>query len=208
MTVRKFKDRGGRAWRAWEIGPSSFDPLIAPGDSPVDRYRRGWVVFEAMDGAEKRRLFPAPANWVRLPAEQLPELLEAAEWAAPAAVGSESIPRPRHLSDAPPGRRATDRRSRPRSAPAFPDAQSRVVRSFRYPGGRLWSAYVASAKDGGQPVLRFTAGARSVELRAWPPDWPDYAADRLVELLRRAKRAPQPPPAAGAPRRRHDDPRA
>jgi hypothetical protein len=64
--------------------------------------------------------------------------------------------------------------------------------------------------EGTSPVLRFTAGAREIDLCDWPKDWVDYADDQLVELLRKAApRDPGSSPKPNGPRRRWDDqPRA
>jgi hypothetical protein len=84
------------------------------------------------------------------------------------------------------------------------------VRTFRYPGGRYWTVAVDPHREtGSPPALRFTAGARNIELAAWPADWIDYTDEQLIELLRWAsprfdRRAPPP----GTPRRRWDDPPA
>lgn len=87
-------------------------------------------------------------------------------------------------------------------------AASRRLRTFRYPGGRYWTVCLdMHLQDGAPPALRFTAGARNIELATWPEDWVDYSDAQLVDLLRWAaprfdRRAPPP----GTPRRRWDDP--
>lgn len=86
------------------------------------------------------------------------------------------------------------------------DTQS--LRTFRYPGGRYWTVCVdMHLEEGGPPALRFTAGARIIELASWPPEWSDFTDAQLVDLLRwaapRSRRSPLPP---GTPRRRWDDP--
>jgi hypothetical protein len=81
-----------------------------------------------------------------------------------------------------------------------------IVRSFRYPGGRLWTVWQVQHPDGGgPPVLRFTAGIRSVDLKAWPSDWVDAPDARLAELLRSAMPRPAQPARPDAPRRRATD---
>jgi hypothetical protein len=81
------------------------------------------------------------------------------------------------------------------------------VRTFRYPEGRYWTACViVRQEDGGPPVLRFTAGARIIELGNWPKQWTDFSDEQLVELLRwAAPRADTGAPPPGTPRRRWDD---
>ena len=82
-----------------------------------------------------------------------------------------------------------------------------VLRTFRYPTGRIWAVRVmCHPQDGGPPVLRFTAGARNIDLEAWPKDWADYPDEELANLLRRA--APRPNESTSsthAPHRRWDD---
>ena len=65
--------------------------------------------------------------------------------------------------------------------------------SFRYPGGRYWSVaeYVIRQPSDGegppsQSVLRFTAGARSLDVTAWPGDWRSYSDYQLSDLLWRS----------------------
>jgi hypothetical protein len=66
-----------------------------------------------------------------------------------------------------------------------------VVRSFRYPGGRLWTVCVVIFPDaGGLPVLRFQAGTRAIDLRSWPKAWADEPDYKLAEMLRDAAQRP------------------
>ena len=81
-----------------------------------------------------------------------------------------------------------------------------VVRSFRYPGGRLWTASVTGPAAGSAPALRFTAGARIIDLKSWPRDWADLPDDQLVDLLRHAIDRPIMSFRPETPRRRYDDP--
>jgi hypothetical protein len=150
---------------------------------------------------EKRRLCPYPARWVECTDEDLLELLDRAEpvpplklhagWQPIVPVASASRP---PLEDAP-------------SRYRFDVTDLQVVRTFRYPGGAVWTLRMIShPDDGGAPKLRFTAGERSIDLRTWPKAWPDYPDERLVELLRRA--APRPTtkgPQPGTPHRRWND---
>jgi hypothetical protein len=84
-----------------------------------------------------------------------------------------------------------------------------VVRTFRYPGGRIWSAAIAPHSDiAVGPVLRFTAGARTIDLERYPRDWPDLPDDSLIDLLRHAAPRSLMKYTPETPRRRHDDPPA
>ena len=61
-----------------------------------------------------------------------------------------------------------------------------IVRSFHYPGGRVWAVGVVRyPESGGPPVLRFVSGARFVDLEKWPSAWVDFTEEKLVDLLRR-----------------------
>ena len=81
-----------------------------------------------------------------------------------------------------------------------------VVRTFRYPGGHFWTvSVVMHPEHGGAPMLRFSAGNRSIDLAKWPKDWTDQPDEALVAMLRRAAPKRDRSPAPGAPRRRWDD---
>ena len=205
MAVREFTDPSGRMWRAWEIKPSSR--LRQIDRQSFDRHQLGWIVFQTPDASEKRRLpHPYPPEWAQLSDLDLVALLTNAvpATASRLARGGRSTTTP-PLFDAPAGGHATS------PTPGVPSAhrtgdEPRVVRSFRFPGGRLWSVYVAAhPRGGGPPVLRFAAGARTVDLKEWPPDWAVSSPDGLAALLRQAQRPPGKRPAPGTPRRRHGD---
>ena len=84
-----------------------------------------------------------------------------------------------------------------------------VVRTFRYPGGRLWSAAIEKHSDiAAGPVLRFTAGARTIDLQRYPRDWPDLPDDSLIDLLRHAEPRRITKYTPETPRRRYNDPPA
>jgi hypothetical protein len=200
MAVREFTDEQGRSWRAWDIRPDAIHPKTKAEDYLAACYDVGWIVFETLSGNEKRRLCPYPVRWAEATNEELCHMLARAESVAPHKLAAERQTSGEGIAtvakaDIPPGEDKLD----------VTDLE--VVRSFRYPGGRLWTVCVIThPEDGGPPVLRFTAGMRSIDLRTWPRDWADFPDDRLVEMLRRASpRAPQAPRAADAPRRRWDD---
>jgi hypothetical protein len=214
MAVREFTDSGGREWRVWDVVPESIHPPTKTEDYLADIYRTGWLVFETKAEDQKRRLSELPSGWSALPATGLEALLRRAEVIPRRTLpgAGEAVARPPqreggragHLADvSPAGRSQAPREARPDISDLG------VVRTFRYPGGRYWVVCVIRHPEGGgRPVLRFSAGARDIDLTAWPEDWADYPDDRLVELLRQAApRRPAPPPPPGAPRRRWDDPR-
>ena len=188
MAVREFTDARGRAWRAWDIKPETIHPITRAEDYLAD-YLTGWIVFETEAGDEKRRLCPWPEDWMTRTEEQLRELLEVAELV------------PLYRPDATESGQQT-------SESLLRSREVNVVRTFRYPGGRFWSVcLVLFPEEGGPPVLRFSAGARFIDLRTWPKDWATLSDNALIDVLRRA--APRPPSSTpldpGLPRRRWDD---
>lgn len=199
MAVREFTDSSGRQWRAWDIKPESIHPQTKAEDYLADCYITGWIVFETVAGDEKRRLCPWPIRWASESEEGLRELLGQAELVPPHKMRAERLPVIEWPS--------------PSAMAAAPEAEEKpditdlnVVRSFRYPGGRLWTVSVVSYPErGGPPVLRYTAGVRSIDLRTWPKDWADQHDDRLVTMLRLG--APRRPRPVGpdTPRRRWND---
>ena len=217
MAVREFRDSTGRDWRAWDIAPDELSPRTKDEDYLAELYHTGWIVFETVAGDDKRRLYPVPKGWSQLPAAELEVLLQKAEIVPPRKLRTEK----RAFGDAAAQevQRAVDFIERAVSSPESAHEMARdetpdvtdlgVVRSFRYPGGRIWAVCVVQNIGGSPAVLRFTAGARFIDLVEWPKDWADYQDDDLVELLRRA--APRErrgtPPSGIGPRRWDDQPR-
>ena len=201
MAVREFTDVDGVRWRAWEIKPEEIHPVTRGEDYLADCFVVGWIVFETMSGSDKRRLCPYPASWAKASHAQLRQLLARAERIPPRkldaerqAVGGDSQGTPSLVEV-------------PESQDKLDVTDLQVVRSFRYPGGRLWTVCVVQhPDDGGEAALRFNAGARNIDLRPWPKDWADAPDELLVELLRlaapRMKTDRQP---ADARRRRGND---
>lgn len=176
MAVREFTDEDGTAWRAWDIKPEAIHPQTRAEDYLTECYVIGWIVFETRSGDQKRRLCPWPAAWAKTSDAQLRELLAKAERVPPRKLAAE--------------RQAVGDASHP--AIEVPDSESlpdvtdlHVIRTFKVPGGRIWTVCVVEhPEDGGPAVLRFTSGIRFIDLRPWPKDWADHPDERLVEMLR------------------------
>ena len=100
MAHRTFRDSLGRTWEVWDVRPGKPErrdlskPAIPPdliGDRRTQAEYRvalgqeladGWLAFQT--AGEKRRLTPIPADWERLPADELRALWgEAAEVTPP-----------------------------------------------------------------------------------------------------------------------------
>jgi hypothetical protein len=99
MALREFRDSRGNSWTAWDVPPHRvYTPARAGRDrrkreasgslperrAGGDRRRggpmelaRGWVCFAS--GAEKRRLYPPPADWDARSDEELEALCAGAE---------------------------------------------------------------------------------------------------------------------------------
>jgi|SRR5689334_10090735 len=204
MAVREFVDEHGKAWRVWCILPESIHPVTRAEDYLADCYQLGWLVFERTTGDEKRRLCPYPRDWESVDEQALRSML-----------GQSEFVRPRRSSP----ERGIEREVIRPMAPAIEvdDATDEkadltdltVVRTFRYPGGRIWSAAIERHSDiAVGPVLRFTAGARTIDLARYPRDWPDLPDDSLIDLLRRAAPRSIVTYTPETPRRRYDDPPA
>lgn len=215
MTLREFVDSSGRAWRVWDIVPDNLHPRARDEDYLAQLYHTGWVVFETRSEDEKRRIYPIPDGWSELTDPDLEVLLHKAEVVPPSKLladrqtrgedAARAIERTseiiEHAADDPAAARELARE-------LTPDVTDlNVVRSFRYPGGRMWVVCVVMRPEPiGPPVLRFSAGGRYFDLGNWPKDWADYPDEDLVALLRSAApRAPGPPPGSDGPRRRYSD---
>lgn len=214
MAVREFTDSSGRQWRAWDVAPDELNPRTKDEDYLAQLYYTGWIVFEAVNGQDKRRLYPIPKGWEELPAAELEVLLQKAEIVpkrklrmekeARGEAAAEEIQRAAEFSDRAIEQPEEAKRLAREETPDVTDLS--VLRTFRYPGGRIWVAGVIQhPEDGGAPVLRFAAGSRNIDLHDWPKDWVDYPDEELVQLLRKA--APRAPgtSAPEGPRRRWDD---
>jgi hypothetical protein len=202
--VREFRDRRGREWRAWEVSPESIQPQTKAEDYLSDCFRGGWVVFETVDGLDKRRLCPPPYGWEERTEADLERLVERAEVLRPRGGKHRRSARP---ADLPPSIPPDMAERMPRDRDGNLDMRYLgVVRSFLYPGGQVWRASVVARDDDDEaPVLRFSCDSHCVDLTEWPHGWVDLNDEQLVELLRVGdslgdRRRDQPP------RRRYDDP--
>jgi hypothetical protein len=174
VALREFTDEEGRSWRAWAITPESIEPVTRGEDYLADCFVTGWIVFETADGREKRRLCPWPMRWESMTDAELRGLLDKAE------LISRRDFTARHSGSA-------ERQDGEEEGWTGGDgiAASATVRTFAYPGGRYWTVWVVMRPlDGGQPVLRFQAGARWIDLRRWPANWAEQTDEGLVQLLR------------------------
>jgi hypothetical protein len=197
MPVREFTDASGREWRAWDIKPEAIHPATKAEDYLADCYITGWIVFETVSGDEKRRLCPWPIRWMKESEEGLRKLLEQAEVVPPYQAKAQRDSEPMKPVDLD----WADKLDKP----DITDLQ--VVRTFRYPGGRFWTVCVVMhPEDGGPPVLRFTAGIRTIDLKRWSKDWADQPDTALVTMLRKASpRRVSGEHTPGTPKRRWDD---
>ena len=173
MAMREFIDAAGVNWLAWDIRPETSHPITRFEDY-LQGYLDGWLVFETPDGKQRRRLHPIPRGWAELPDEELRGLLQSARPSRP----TEQAP-PAHV----------ERRDEQATSGEV------AIRSFLYPGGRLWTVAEVSARyrdpsgdeiGDERPVLRFSAGRRTLDLLAWPRDWTQYDEAQLADLLYRA----------------------
>ena len=203
MAVREFVDEKGKAWRVWCILPEAIHPVTRAEDYLADCYQLGWLVFETAAGDDKRRLCPYPRGWESAEADELQAMLRQAEAVRGRKATGESIADKEVLQPRTPAIEVDDATEEKADL-----IDLKVVRTFRYPGGRIWSAAIAPHSDiAAGPVLRFTAGARTIDLERFPRDWPDLPDDSLIDLLRRAPR-PIAKYTRETPRRRHNDPPA
>lgn len=73
--IREFRDSEGQDWRVWAVTPGMASPSS---QKYLGELRNGWLAFEALSGAARRRLVAFPANWVGMTDPQLEELLHQA----------------------------------------------------------------------------------------------------------------------------------
>jgi hypothetical protein len=71
--IREFTDRDAKQWRVWAVTPSYSRG--SKRESPLGEFEDGWLVFETLDGRERKRLPHFPANWRTMSDAKLQELL-------------------------------------------------------------------------------------------------------------------------------------
>jgi hypothetical protein len=196
MAVREFRDESGHWWRAWDIKPEEIHPVTRAEDYLADCYVTGWIVFESKDGAEKRRLCPWPMRWTQESEQGLRRLLARATPVPPFKLREERET---------PAVANVERADVDVTQADVTDLE--VIRTFRYPGGRVWTVCVIPHPETGWgPVLRFQSGIRFFDLRSWPKAWADEPDERLAEMLRNANpRRPTAHVDDDTPRRRWND---
>lgn len=205
MAVREFHDLEGRQWRVWDVTPESIHPQTKAEDYLAECFQGGWLVFESCDGAAKRRLCPLPFGWEHRSEADMEALLARAEVLRPReAARAHRLDLP---ADVPPVMPSDAASELPRTPAGDIDmAYLGVIRSFAYPGGRIWKASVARPVEDGPLVLRFSSGSSIIDFRDWPADWADFTDAQLCELLRQG--APlEDMRTAEIPLRRYSDPR-
>jgi hypothetical protein len=182
VSLREFKDRSGRDWRVWDVTPENIHPAPRAEDY-LREYLEGWLAFESFDGDAKCRLFPIPQKWNTASDEELERWLHIAQ------------PVRGDRMSGPHGRTAAEDMAKVEAVTIRPRG---VGRTFRYPGGRYWSVAEWTSVYGGgysdaieRTVLRFTSGARSLDLTAWPKDWASAPDEQLIALLSRSFPRPE-----------------
>jgi hypothetical protein len=187
MAVREFTARDGRRWRAWDVAPETVEPLTRAEDYLADCFRDGWVVFETIDGRDKRRLCPPPYAWEHRSDANLDDLLMRAEVLRPRGQvrvrGDVVIP-----ADLPPTVPLEVVKAIPRDIDGDIDMRYLgVVRSFRYPEGEVWRASVVEDNPDSPLVLRFSSESHTIDLVGWPNDWADRTDEQLIALMQRGR---------------------
>lgn len=163
MALREFIDSEGRAWRVWDVAPDQFHAATNWEDY-LQGYIDGWLVFEAVDGSERCRLYPIPSGWESAPDHRLEELRRLAKTDAT-------------VERASPGESLGMVRTFHYPMGRVWSAMETPVQ-YRDPEGNPVGSPVT--------VLRFTSGKRVMDLLAWPAGWHRYDDERLAVLLSQA----------------------
>ncbi|HEY1226622.1 MAG TPA: hypothetical protein VGF26_04820, partial [Ramlibacter sp.] len=155
MALREFSATDGQLWRVWDVTPEKMHPTTRTEDY-LAPYLEGWLVFESVDGTAKCRLHPIPPHWSEADDETLEAMLHQAE----------SIRGER--TSGPHGRTVIEEAEAERLGIRQEIADA-GARTFRFPTGRYWSVaeWVTAVPDAPgttRTVLRFSSGARTLDL--------------------------------------------
>ena len=77
MGVREFTDDQGRSWRAWSVVPG-MSRASSSGGQFLGGFQNGWICFEGLNVAARRRLPFPRAKWPTITDEELKHLLQQA----------------------------------------------------------------------------------------------------------------------------------
>jgi hypothetical protein len=77
MGVREFTDDEARPWRAWLVVPG-LSKASSHGSQFLGDFQNGWICFEGVDRAARRRLPYRQANWPNITDEELRRLVRQA----------------------------------------------------------------------------------------------------------------------------------
>lgn len=72
--VREFTDNSGHPWRAWPVIPG-LSRASASGRNFLGNFQEGWICFEAIDSAARRRLPRRQTSWASVTDDELQRLL-------------------------------------------------------------------------------------------------------------------------------------
>lgn len=184
MALREFTDDDDREWHVWDITPEKMHPSTRAEDY-LQGVLEGWLVFEALDGRGKARLYPIPVDWESASEDDLRAHLRRADRVRE--PGERKSGPTRVLGGEVAAEDGASRHGVTDREVARTGSASLDVRTFRFPTGRLWT--VAERAQGehanGQSllVLRFSSGTRSLDMEAFPADWMSYSNDQLIDLL-------------------------
>jgi hypothetical protein len=73
-SVREFTDDAGHTWRAWPVIPRQSQPSGRT-HSLLGEFQGGWICFEGVDIAARRRLPYRPPGWASITERELRRLL-------------------------------------------------------------------------------------------------------------------------------------
>lgn len=74
VRMREFRDADGQLWRAWPVIPGQARPGRTA-ERYLGEFHKGWICFEALESAARRRLPQQPGGWAELPESELVRLL-------------------------------------------------------------------------------------------------------------------------------------